>query len=124
MRSSFGSNEQRIEAIKQWRTVNGVALEAQREARRTKEATRLTALQAETMSLRQQQVQEALKNGRIGPLEAELRQLDFAQDLLPAARQEAVRTWWSSHGTELKAEQDARRQRLIRKPDIPASPEP
>lgn len=111
-RTSFTSTEQRRDVIARWRAENGAALDAEREKRRAKEAPRIAVLQAEALVRRRQQMDDALKNGQIGPREAELMELHYNQDLAPAARQEAIREWMSAHGVEFKSEQAARRQRI------------
>lgn len=121
-RASFDNPEQHSAAIKQWQTEKGAALHAETEGRRARDAPRVAALQAEALVHRKQQMDAALASGRIGRRESELVLLSQNPDLEPTARQEAVRTWLNTHGEELKAEKDARRQTISLKPVIPDAP--
>lgn len=120
-RLPFKSDEQRLAIIAQWRTEKGAALDAERDNRRSAEAPHLVALRAQERALRHRQIQQAQQNGKIGPREAELMQLRNNQGEDPAMGQEEIRKWMVTHGAELKAEVDARSQRMLIKPTLPDS---
>jgi len=122
-RTPFESVEQRRAAIEQWQAHNGAAFDAEREKRRLSDAPRLAALQAEAFARRQQRIADALQGGRIGPREAEFLRLrdDIKSD--PAARAEFVRAWLATHGAELNAELEARRERALAVPSNIGTPE-
>lgn len=121
-RASYDSPEQRSAAIQHWQTEKGAALHAETESRRAREAPRVAALQAEAFVHRKQQVDAALASGRIGRRESELMLLSQNPDLEPTVRHDAVRTWLNTHGDELKAEKEARRQQALTKQGFPSTP--
>jgi len=121
-RTSFDNPEQHRAAMERWRGKKGAAFEAEREERRAREAPRIAALQAESLVARQQQIDAGVKNGSIGPREAELMKLHQNPAMDPVARNTAVQKWIAAHGAELKAEHDARRQRMPAETLLPAAP--
>jgi len=122
-RTPFESVEQRRAAIEQWQARNGAAFDAERERRRVSDAPRLAALQAEALARRQQHIADALQGGRIGPREAQFLRLRDDPQPDPTARAEVVRAWLATHGAELNAELEARRERALAAPSNIGTPE-
>ena len=111
VRTRKGDPMVRRNAIHAWIEAKGELLKAERKARSLARATTVKAARKEMEIRRKKHISEALRNGRIGPLEAELMTLRQNQGQDASAnlktRQEAIKAWCNQKGTALIAEREA-----------------
>lgn len=113
MTRKFDSPQARQEAISDWRSEKGAALDAEREQKRAREKPQRDAQFAKMRENRGKQISESKKSGRIGAMEAEFMTLVNRDHGSPEARRQAIRAWHEAKGAALASER-AEKEAMLR----------
>ncbi len=110
-RADFTSPEARRNALRQWNATNGAALREESDALREMERPERERQEMEAQIQFENVLEEQVRSGNLGILEAEFIRLLRIKDENREHRRETIEKWRAEKGTALEAERETRRIR-------------